>query len=225
MIPAVLLFPVEVIPQLVRGAIVTVELTLLAGMVALACAFTAGLLRLSPHWFVRLPVTVYVEVFRGSSALVQLFFFFYVLPLLGVALSALAAGVLALGLNVGAYGSEIVRAAIRNVDPGQREAITALNLPPVAAFMRIILPQALSVMLPPFGNLLIELLKATSLCSLITITELTFAGKEFLYTHGDIQEIYAMVLVFYFVIAYTLTTITRVSDRRLRARLHVGRPA
>lgn len=118
-----------------------------------------------------------MEVFRGTSALVQLFWFYFVLPMFGMKLPALLVGIVVLGANAGAYGAEVVRGAILAVPAGQREAAVALNLTRARTIWRIILPQAVPAMLPPTGNLLIELLKNTALVSLITITDLTFRGS------------------------------------------------
>src|SRR4051812_46816173 len=129
------------LPTLLSGAAVTLELTALSAAVALFVSIGAGMARLSPWPWVRWVTVVYVEVFRGTSALVQIFYFFFVLPLLGIELGPITAGVLALGLNFGAYGSEVVRSAILNVAQGQREAAVALNFPPALAMRRIIFPQ------------------------------------------------------------------------------------
>jgi polar amino acid transport system permease protein len=162
---------------------------------------------------------LYVELFRGSSLLVQIFYFFFVLPLIGIRLDPFTTGVVALGLNVGAYGSEVVRAAVLNVDPGQREAAIALNMPSGLAMRRVILPQAFVAMLPPFANLLVELLKGTSLVSLITLTEVSFAGRQLLQQQGHALEIYSLVLLIYFALAYPLTRLVRVLERRLAQRI------
>ncbi|MBM4407541.1 MAG: ectoine/hydroxyectoine ABC transporter permease subunit EhuC [Chloroflexi bacterium] len=215
--------PLDLLPQLLAGAAVTVQLTLLGAVVAAFFSLVAGLARLSSNRAVRAIAAVYVEIFRGTSAIVQIFFFFYVLPITGLSLPAFLTGVFALGINVGAYGSEVVRAAILNVDRGQRDAAVALNLTRAATMRLVILPQALVAMLPPFGNLLIELLKGTSLVSLITITELTFAGKLLLRAEGRRDEIYVLVLLLYFVMALPITWSVRWAERRLSRGLHLGR--
>src|SRR5207247_7789549 len=116
------LVPFDLLPPLLGGAVVTLALTFTSAGLALALALGAGLGRLSRWPAVRTAAAVYVEVFRGSSLLVQLFYFFFVLPLLGIRLPPFATGVLALGLNIGAYGSEVVRAAGQGVHPGPRDA-------------------------------------------------------------------------------------------------------
>ncbi len=207
----------DLLPVLIRGAGITIQLTLVSAALALGMALVAGLARLSPLWPLRFAAGLYVEVFRGTSVLVQLFWFYFALPLFGIRLDAFTAGVLALGLNVGAYGAEVVRGAIRSVPVGQTEAAIALNFTPWQRMRRIILPQAFVLMLPPFGNQLIELLKATALVSLITIPEMTFQGLTLRQTTGRTNEIFLWLLVLYFAVAYPLTLGVRWIERRVGA--------
>lgn len=163
--------------------------------------------------------TVYVEFFRGTSLLVQLFWAFYVLPRLGLTLSAMQAGLLVLGLNYGAYGSEVVRSSILSIAKTQTEAGIALNMTPTQILRHVILPQAFLVMLPPFGNLLIELLKGTALVSLITLSDLMFQGALLRGTTLRTTEVFTLVLIMYFLMAYPLT----LGVRRLETKLSRGR--
>ena len=207
--------PFDLIPVLLQGARVTLEVTLLAAGVALVLAFVIGLARLAPFGPVRFAATVYVEILRGTSALVQLFYLFFILPLFGIRLDPMATAVVGLGMNLSAYGSEIVRAAVLNIEAGQWEAAVALSMSPSLALRRIILPQALLAMLPPFGNLLIELLKATSLVSLITLTDLTFAGSTMIASTGRAGQVWGLVLIFYLVMALPLSWLVRRLEERL----------
>jgi len=207
--------PFDLIPVLLQGARVTLEVTLLAAGVALVLAFVIGLARLAPFRLIRFAATVYVEILRGTSALVQLFYLFFILPLFGIRLDPMATAVVGLGMNLSAYGSEIVRAAVLNIEAGQWEAAIALSMSPNLALRRIILPQALLAMLPPFGNLLIELLKATSLVSLITLTDLTFAGSTMIASTGRAGQVWGLVLIFYLVMALPLSWLVRRLEERL----------
>ena len=153
---------------ILQGALVTAQLTVYGSILALAAAFLAGLGRLSQWRAIRWLSTVYIEFFRGTSIYVQLFWAYFVLPFMGISLSPLAAGIMALGLNVGAYAAEVVRGAILSVPRDQYEATTALNLTRFQRMRHVILPQALPLMLPTFGNNAIELLKATAVVSLIS---------------------------------------------------------
>jgi len=195
--------------------VVTLEVTFLAAGVALILSFLVGIARLTRMWPVRVVATIYVEIIRGTSALVQLFYLFFILPLVGITIAPLTTAVFGLGVNFSAYGSEVVRAAILGVDKGQWEAARALDMPRLLALRRIIIPQALAAMLPPFGNLLVELLKSTSLVSLITLTDLTFAGSRLIVAAGKPGIVWALVLGVYFVMAFPLSRAVRQLEGRL----------
>lgn len=207
------LLALDVLPQLLKGAAVTLKLTLITAVLAFVVSFVVGFLRLAPNVWVRRVTTAYVEILRGTSAIVQLFYLFFILPAFGISLPPTTTAVLGLGLNLSAYGSEIVRAGILAIGKGQHEGAAALGLTRVQTYRLVILPQALVAMLPSFGNLLIELVKATSLVSLITITELTFSGRQMVVTTGKTMEIWTLVLILYFVMAYPLTWIVRGAER------------
>lgn len=216
--------PFDLLPRLLDGLWFTVVLMLLSAALGLLVSVVAGLARLSSRRLIRTLATTYVEVFRGTSALVQIFFWAFVAPLLGLSLPLFWAGVVALGLNVGSYGSEIVRGAILAVDRGQREAAVALNMSHWLMMRRIVLPEAVPAMLPPFGNLLIELMKGTALVSLIAITELTFAGRQILQTEGLArrEETYLLTLALYIAIAIPIIVVFRLVERRVGGGLEVG---
>ena len=200
--------------QLIEGLWVTVHIAVLAAIMAIFFAFLAGLLRLAPSYLVRSIIMVYVEIFRGTSLLVQLFWLYFVLPHFGVSLDPFTVAVVGLGLNWGAYGSEIVRGAVVAVSKGQYEAATALNMSPMTRLLRIILPQAAIAMLPPFGNLFIELLKGTALVSLITLNDLTFKAVQMNQATFRTTEIFVVVLVLYFIVALLITAGMRWTERR-----------
>ncbi len=209
--------PFDILPTMMRGVLITLQLTGLASLLALVVALIAGVGRLSKNRFISAFTGVYVEIFRGTSVLVQMFWIYFVLPLppFNLSLSAFWAAVLALGLNVGAYGAEVVRGAVQAVPRGQIEASIALNMSPMMRMRRVVLPQALVRMLPPFGNLLIELLKATSLVSLITLSDVTFQALSLRQTQGRSTQIFILLLLIYFVIAYPLTLAVRWLERQV----------
>lgn len=206
------------LPPLLRGLVVTVEITLCAAALAVPLALAAGLGRLSCSAWMRWPATAYVEIFRGTSALVQLFWFYFVLPLFGIALPAMLVGIVVLAANTGAYGAEVVRGAIVAVPPGQREAATALNMTAIQTMRRIVLPQAFAAMLPPAGNLLIELLKNTALVSLITITDLTFSGQLLRSDTLKTTPVFVLILLLYFAVALLITGGVRLLEKKVRLR-------
>lgn len=208
---------VEFLPTLLRGALVTIEITMLAIILSAIISFAVGLMRLSRYHWLRTIAALYVEILRGTSLLIQLFWLYFALPmLLHIEIPALTAAVLALGMNYGAYGSEVVRSSILSVPKGQYEAATALNMSGWLRMRRIILPQALTLMLPSFGNLQIELLKGTSLVYLITLMDLTYQGMVLrTYDSSKTAEIFALLLILYFILSYTLTLILRYVERRM----------
>lgn len=208
---------VELLPALWKGTLVTLEVTALAAITAFALSVAAGLARLSRIAAVRWLTAIYVETFRGTSLLVQLFWLYFAFPLLlDIRMSAMTAAVLALGLNYGAYGSEIVRSSVAAVPGGQSEAAIALNFSPFQRLRRIVGPQALRMALPSFGNLQIELLKGTSLVSLITLGELTYQGMMLRsFDMSRTAVIFGLILLIYFAIAQLMTFAVRLLERRL----------
>lgn len=195
----------DIVPKILPGVIVTIEILLAASCLAIVVALIAGLGRISRFAFIRRITAVYVELFRGTSLLVQLFWIFFALPAFGFQFTPFLAGVVALGLNYGAYGSEIVRGAIMAIPQGQTEASIALNMTRWQRLRLVILPQAIRMMLPGFGNTLIELLKGTSLVSLITLTDLTYKGLILQNTNLSYTfPVFIVLLVLYFIIALPL---------------------
>jgi polar amino acid transport system permease protein len=208
--------PFDIVPNLLRGLVVTIELTIGSVAVAIIVSMIAGLGRVSRFSLIRIVTGLYVEIFRGTSILVQLFWLFYVLPFFGIMLPALLTGILGLGLNGGAYGSEIVRGAIVAVPRGQTEAAIALNMTRAQRMLRIILPQAVPMMLPPLGNLSIELFKLTAIASLITLNELTFHAYNLMMVVGRHTEIFTILLLVYFAVGYPITLVFRKIERSIR---------
>lgn len=200
---------------ILQGALVTVQLTVLGGILALVMAFIAGLGRVSRFAVLRWLATAYIEFFRGTSIFVQLFFAYFVLPFAGFTLTPLQAGVLALGLNVGAYAAEVVRGAIQSVGKEQYEACIALNLSRWQGMRKVILPQALLIMLPTFGNNAIELLKATSVVSLISLADMTFQANIVRSQTGNTLIPFATILLLYFIFAMVIAFGVRALERRM----------
>jgi polar amino acid transport system permease protein len=200
---------------ILQGAVVTVQLTVMGCALALVMAFVAGLGRLSRYAVLRWLASIYIEFFRGTSIFVQLFFAYFVLPLVGLTLTPMQAGVLALGLNVGAYGAEVVRGAILAVGTEQYEACTALNLSRWQAMRKVILPQALLFMLPTFCNNAIELLKATSVVSLISLADMTFQANIVRSQTGNTLIPFATILILYFAFAMIIAFSIRALERRM----------
>jgi polar amino acid transport system permease protein len=201
-----------------KGVWTTVQLLVFSGLLATAVAFVVGIARTHRLWIVRFLAGFYTEVFRGTSALVMIFWVFFVLPVaFGWQLVPLWAGTLALGLTYGAYGTEIVRGALNAVDPAQQEGGVALSFTPWQRMRLILLPQAIPEMIPSFCNLLIELLKGTALVSVMGMGDLTFSANLVRLALQQSAEIYTYILLIYFVIAFTLTRLMRGLEKKLKA--------
>ncbi|MFF1675894.1 ectoine/hydroxyectoine ABC transporter permease subunit EhuC [Streptomyces sp. NPDC058256] len=201
-----------------EGIWVTVQLLFFSALLAGAVSFVVGIARTHRLWIVRFLAGFYTEVFRGTSALIMIFWVYFVLPLaFGWQLVPMWAGTLALGLTYGAYGSEIVRGALNAVDPAQREGGVALSFTPWQRMRLILLPQAIPEMIPPFCNLQVELLKGTALVSIMGMGDLAFSGNLVRLALQESAEIYTYILLVYFVIAFLLTRVMRGLEKRLKA--------
>jgi len=205
----------EFIPQIARGLWTTISILLASSIFAYAMALIAGLSRLSENFFLRKFTGFYVEIFRGTSLIVQLFWLYYAIPMLfGINLgSNWWIGVIAIGLNYGAYLSEVVRTSILSVANGQSEAATALNMSRFQKMRLIIFPQAIRMMLPEFGNYTIQILKGTSLVYLIGLSDILYYGNLLRGSYqGETPLIYGLVLLFYFILALPLIWLTRKAE-------------
>ncbi|PVC92468.1 ectoine/hydroxyectoine ABC transporter permease subunit EhuC [Streptomyces sp. CS014] len=211
---------VEEFPQVRSGLWVTLQATVLGALLAGVLAFALGLMAGSRLLLARGVSRVVVEFFRGTSLYIQLFWLYYAMPLLtGYELEPLICGVVAFGLNFGAYGAEVVRGAINSVPRGQYEAAIALNLSPVRRLWKVILPQAWVQMIPSFTNLLIQLLKATPLLWLISAADLMTVVQQLRDRTGETLTAYLTLLAAYFVLAYALTMLMNLLERSAKRRL------
>ena len=204
---------------LMLGAWVTVELTIYSTVFGAILAFAAGIGKLAHNPLIKAISVGYIEIFRGTSLLVQLFWLYFALPVAGQAigidlrLPPVVAGVLALSLNIGAYGAEVVRGAIQSVSKDQYEAAKALNFTPRRTLWRIALPQAIPEMMPSFGNLAVQNLKDTALVSLISLSDLAFRSEQLRNFTQDSTTIYSLALLMYFGLALVLTAMMKLLER------------
>lgn len=206
--------------RLIDGSLITLLQFVLAALVAVAAAIISGLIKLAQLKPLQAVATVYIEIFRGTSLLVQLYWFFFVLPLFGVSLEKFVAGFLAVGLCYGAYGAELVRGAIQSVPRGQWEAALALNMSPAQRMWRIILPQALVIMLPPWGNLMVEILKGTALVALISVPDLMFETRQINNNTYLSAQAFGTALVIYYIFArFVVTPLMRWLERVMARRI------
>jgi polar amino acid transport system permease protein len=204
--------------DLLHGAVVTIEVTV--GAIILACliGLMIGLGRLDPRrWIIYGLCTAYVTFIRGTPLLVQLFIWFFGLPHFGLNFSAFFCGIVGMGIYSGAYVSEIVRGAIKSIERGQMEAARSLGMPYRMAMREIVVPQALVRMIPPLGNEFIALIKNSSLVSLLTIADLMHEGQKIISTSYRSLEVYLAVALVYFVLTNLTGLGLRFIERRLSA--------
>ncbi|WP_198087990.1 amino acid ABC transporter permease [Variovorax sp. E3] len=204
-------------PDLLRGALVTVEITACALALGCVLGLLVGIGRLNPkrRWLYGF-CTAYVAAIRGTPLLVQLFILFFGLPHFGILLPAFLCGVLGLGVYSGAYVSEIVRGAIQSIDKGQTMAAQSLGMTPGVAMRQIVLPQAVVRMIPPLGNEFIALIKNSALVSLLTIHDVMHEGQKIISVSYRSLEVYLAIAVVYFVLTGTMSLVLRHFEQRLR---------
>ncbi len=205
-------------PRLWDGLWVTLQLSIGGAVLAFIVAVLLGLASISGVSVLRGLTRVIVEIFRGTSLVVQLFWFFYVLPQLGVRLDALTCGILALGLNYGAYGAEVVRGSMNAVPKGQWETTTALSMPWVTKVRRIIWPQAWALMLPGLNNLMVMLVKGTAVALLITLHDLTFVTDQLRRTDGTYIA-FGIGFLLYYLVTLGFSTLLRLEEARAQRKL------
>lgn len=210
-----LVFIPTYLPVLLVGAVVTIQLALVSMVGALVIGLAVAIGRLhGPSWLDFL-LRGYLEVWRGVPLIVQLLVIYFTLPEIGVVLPAFWAGAVGLSLNLGAYLSEVFRAAILSVEKGQREAATSIGMPLSMAYRRIILPQAAVVALPTAGGYFIALLKDCSLVSFISVSELLRRGQILVSSTFKTMEIYLLVALIYFAMSFITSLLVRWLENRL----------
>lgn len=210
------------LPELLRGAKLTVLLTLAVFAISVVLGLLVALGRMSPYRVIRIPLTVYVEFIRSTPGLVQIYYIFYVFPFWGLTLEAITAGVVGLSLNYAAYLSEVFRSGIQSVAPTQREAATTIGLNYLQTLRFVILPQAMRVVMPPLVNYLLSLFKDTSLLSVITIQELVFSGLLITSTHFNHFVIFTEIAVIYFLICYPVALLASWLESAMKRRRRIG---
>jgi His/Glu/Gln/Arg/opine family amino acid ABC transporter permease subunit len=208
-----------VIPRLLEGLWLTVELTLFAGFFGILLGLLISLARISRLKVLSVPAMLYVTIFRGTPLLLQILFIYFALPpLLDITLDAMPAGILALSLNAAAYLTEIFRAAILSIDKGQMEAARALGMSHGLSMRRVILPQTFRRLIPPVVNELAALAKDTSLVSVIALSEMLYMTQRLLAKYLRPWEVYFWAACGYLIIVIALSTVAGRLERKLAAR-------
>lgn len=204
------------LPLLLKGALITIELTCLSMIFGIALGLLAAIARLSGIPVLVFLVKAYVEICRGLPVLVVLLITYFTLPQIGIRFPAFWAGVTGLSINLAAYLSEVFRAAILAVDPGQREAAVSIGMSEREVYTRIILPQAAVVALPTVGGYFISVLKDCSLVSFITVNELLRQGTIIIAATFQSMEVYLLVGLIYLVMSFVSARLIDWTERSLK---------
>jgi polar amino acid transport system permease protein len=212
-------FLLRYVPLLERGVLVTLGYTAATIFIGLIIGLLLGLGRLSRSWIVNLPLVAFIEAFRCTPLLVQIVWFYYALPvLLGIQIPAVVAGIMTLSCYTGAFYAEIFRGGIISIEQGQWDAARALGLRRWHVMRKVILPQAIRRMIPPFVNQSITQLKNTSLVSTIAVPDLLYNGSLITADTYRPLEVYTVVALIYFALLFPSTLLAQAYERRLTQR-------
>lgn len=205
----------EAWPFLLQGLWVTIQLTVMGSALALVLALVLGLMAGASHKALAIPGRIIIEFFRGTSLVVQLFFIFFVLPQFGLELPGMFVGVLALGLNYGAYCAEVVRGSIASVPQGQWEATTALSMSTRRTWTAVVIPQALRATVPALGNYAISMFKDTPFLLVIGVVEMVNAAQIFGGNNFRYVEAITLAGIIFLLASYPTSVLVRRLEKRL----------
>lgn len=203
-------------PQIQSAMWITVQLTIWSFALAVTVGMLLAIGKLSKVRIIRVFCAGYVEIARGVPALAILFLLYYGLVPVGIVLDAFYAGIIGLGLSAAGYIAEVFRSGIEAIHKGQREAALSVGMTPIKSFRFIILPQALRIILPPLLNMLIILLKDTSICSLISTPELMLRAKDLAMMSFLPMHLFLLAGALYFMMSWPLSIMTRRVELRMR---------
>ncbi|WLE63784.1 amino acid ABC transporter permease [Burkholderia plantarii] len=206
---------VEFLPILLKGAVVTIEITFCSFVLSTVLGLLLALMRVSENRFASNAAATFINVIRGLPIIVQLFYIYFVLPDLGVQLSAFQAGFIGLGIAYSVYQAENFRAGIQAIDHGQIEAAQSIGMRGAMIMRRVVLPQAFRIALPPYGNTLVMMLKDSSLASTITVAEMTRAGQLIASSTFQNMTVFTLVALLYLGLSLPLVYGLRRLERRL----------
>ena len=210
------------LPPLLKGAYLTIVISLLSFGLAIIIGLLVGIAHISRLLPLRILATPYVQFIRGTPLLLQLFFIYYVLPYAGIVLSPFTSAILGLTLNYSAYMAEVFRGGILAIPKGQWEAGLSTGMSRRLLLRRIILPQALRIVIPALGNFFVSIFKDSALVSVITMKDLMFSGQILAAATFKHIEIFAMVATIYFLISYPTAKLVEHVEKRLD--VHRARP-
>ena len=206
----------KVYPFFLKAAWVTIQLSVLTTILGLICGSLGAAARLSRHAVLRYIGAAYVSFIRGTPALIQLFILYFGGPQVGIQLDAFEAGVIGLGVNIGAYMTETIRGAIISIDKGQAEAARTLGMSQVQTFRKVVLPQAMRLMIRPLGVNINALIKGTALVAAISVVELTYTAQRYIGSTYKPFEMFLISGVLYMIIIYVTGRAVAWLDRRAK---------
>lgn len=205
----------DALPELLRGLQSTIYLTAASLVLATVLGLVSGLMSISPKKWISGIARLYVNVIRGTPLLVQILFIYFGLPsVTSIKLTAVSAGIIAIGFHIGAYVSEVFRAGIQSIDTGQIEAGRSLGLSSAQTMRKIVIPQAVRRMMPPMMNQFIIGVKDTSLLAVIGVAELTERGQTIYAVNYRAFEILALVGLLYLAVTYTLYRLSLLVEKK-----------
>jgi His/Glu/Gln/Arg/opine family amino acid ABC transporter permease subunit len=208
---------VENLGPLLAGLLITIELTFVVIVLSLGFALLVALGGMSRWLLLRWVIKAYIELMRGTPLLLQLIYIYYVLPEIGIRLDAFTAGVIGLTLNYSAYISEGYRGGILAVPKGQHDAAAALGMTRALAMRRIVLPQAIRIVIPTLGNYFISLFKDTALCSVVSIQEVVFTAQILAARNFQYFTLYTVVAAMYFLVSFPAARLVGWLERHTRS--------
>jgi His/Glu/Gln/Arg/opine family amino acid ABC transporter permease subunit len=208
---------VDNVGPLLAGLLITIELTFVVIVLSLGFALLVALGGMSRWLLLRWMIKAYIELMRGTPLLLQLIYIYYVLPEIGIRLDAFTAGVIGLTLNYSAYISEVYRGGILAVPKGQHDAAAALGMTRALAMRRIVLPQAIRIVIPTLGNYFISLFKDTALCSVVSIQEVVFTAQIVAARNFQYFTLYTVVAAMYFFVSFPAARLVGWLERRTRS--------
>lgn len=206
----------QYLPSLLTGFVITIVLTIVVIVIAAVLGILVALGRMSRVRILSIIFGAYVEFMRSTPLLLQLIYIYFALPFLGIRLNPFVSAIAGLSLNYTAYLSEVYRGGIQSVPEGQLEAAKALGMRSHLIMMKIVLPQAIRIVIPSLGNYLISLFKDTSLASALTVRELMFSGQLIAARTFNYFTVYTIIFILYFVAGYPASLLVRYLEKRGR---------
>jgi len=202
------------LPKIWVGLQITFNVSLVCLLIGMIIGFPVALVRVyGPKWL-RWLVTAYIEIFRGTPVLVQLFLIYYGLPQFGITFPAFTAAYLAIGLNSGAYQSEYFRGAIQAINPGQMMAARSIGMTRLQAILHIIIPQAIRFVIPSWSNEAVSMVKISSIVYLIAVPEMLYVGKELISRYYNPMQTYLLLGLVYLAVIGAMTILLNEIERR-----------